>query len=75
MLRCESMNWSLQANQGWKCPVCGKVHAPWVDGCDCHRVTTNGTSTGKTESVSVHIPHSLEEWMEEIKTMCGGEDA
>lgn len=22
--------------KGWQCPVCGKVHAPWVASCDCH---------------------------------------
>lgn len=22
--------------QGWQCPVCLKVHAPWVAECDCH---------------------------------------
>ncbi len=21
---------------GWRCPSCGKVHAPFVTGCDCH---------------------------------------
>ena len=23
--------------QGWQCPVCKKVHAPWVAGCDCYQ--------------------------------------
>lgn len=23
-------------NKGWECPRCQKVHAPWVDGCDCN---------------------------------------
>ena len=22
--------------QGWQCPVCKKVNAPWVPGCSCH---------------------------------------
>lgn len=46
------MNWSLQANQGWQCPVCGKVNAPWMPECDCHRrtsVTTNNTGTGNVD--------------------------
>lgn len=21
-------------NEGWKCPECGKVNAPWVQACD-----------------------------------------
>lgn len=23
--------------QGWQCPACGKVWAPFVTNCDCHR--------------------------------------
>ena len=37
-------NWSEGNNmyagfvqQGWQCPVCGKVHAPWVSECDCYK--------------------------------------
>jgi len=32
---------------GWICPRCGRVHAPWVSGCDCHpdvETWTSGTS-------------------------------
>ena len=25
--------------QGWQCPRCGKVHAPWVAHCDCQGAT------------------------------------
>lgn len=31
--------------QGWQCPVCGKVHAPWVSACDCHITIAKGTPT------------------------------
>ena len=24
-----------KARQGWQCPVCSKVHAPWVPACAC----------------------------------------
>jgi hypothetical protein len=37
-------------NQGWVCPRCGKVHAPFVRGCDC----TPPTVTGSTIVVSEH---------------------
>lgn len=30
--------------RGWQCPVCGKVHAPWVSGCDCHQYSVSTTS-------------------------------
>ena len=23
------------AQEGWICPKCGKVHAPWVSSCEC----------------------------------------
>lgn len=23
------------ASRGWQCPMCGKVHAPWVPDCRC----------------------------------------
>ena len=60
------MNWNPGVKQGWQCPICGKVHAPWVPGCDCHKrtsVATTGTNTSKSETVSVHIPYSREEWI------------
>lgn len=30
-------DWMRQPQQGWQCPVCRKVHAPWVASCDCHK--------------------------------------
>jgi hypothetical protein len=27
--------WPVPAQMGWTCPRCGKVHAPFVPGCDC----------------------------------------
>ena len=20
---------------GWQCPLCGKIHAPWIPACEC----------------------------------------
>lgn len=31
------LGWPSSVPQGWQCPVCRKVHAPSVLGCDCHR--------------------------------------
>ena len=28
-------------NQGWQCPLCKMVHAPWVSYCSCQTYTTN----------------------------------
>lgn len=30
--------------EGWQCPVCAKVHAPWVAGCDCNEVKNTSAS-------------------------------
>ena len=45
-----------KAEQGWECPRCGRINAPWVRQCDCNRnnwtittdywpVTCQGTKT------------------------------
>ena len=26
-----------KAEQGWECPRCGRINAPWVRSCDCSR--------------------------------------
>ncbi len=31
--------------QGWECPRCGKILAPWRSSCDCQRPTTWNTET------------------------------
>lgn len=28
---------SYNAEQGWECPRCGRINAPWVRQCDCKR--------------------------------------
>ena len=39
-----------QAEQGWECPRCGRINAPWVRQCDCSRDTwtVNWTSDKTT---------------------------
>jgi len=31
--------------EGWQCPVCMKVWAPWVAACDCHSFRTSTAAT------------------------------
>lgn len=33
------INISNMAQEGWICPRCGKVNAPWVMQCSCNRNT------------------------------------
>ncbi len=46
--------------KGWQCPVCGKVHAPWVSGCDCHQY---GVSTTSNLDWTHHDSHTIEQIM------------
>lgn len=51
-------NWdymNLGVQQGWQCPVCGRVNAPWLPCCSCGGkfgtyTTTDGTDYKPTES-------------------------
>ena len=39
-------------NNGWICPKCGKVHAPWVPSCECNNSPIQyGTGTGDTTGI------------------------
>lgn len=39
-------------NNGWICPKCGKVHAPWVPSCECNNSTIQYvTGTGDTTGI------------------------
>ena len=31
--------------QGWECPRCGQINAPWSSHCDCKRQTITTTTT------------------------------
>ena len=33
-----------KAEQGWECPRCGRINAPWVRQCDCSRSNLTITS-------------------------------
>lgn len=44
---------NYKAEQGWECPRCGRINAPWVRQCDCSRnnwtITTSEDWTYKPE--------------------------
>ena len=35
---------TYKAEQGWECPRCGRINAPWVRQCDCSRSNWTITS-------------------------------
>lgn len=37
-------NNELPPQQGWICPKCGRVNAPWLPCCDCTVSQTTGTA-------------------------------
>lgn len=41
---------TYKADQGWECPRCGRINAPWVRQCDCSRnnwsITCDDTTAG-----------------------------
>ena len=39
-------------NDGWKCPNCGKAHAPWMATCDREFVTWSSDGLCRHEWVS-----------------------
>jgi hypothetical protein len=38
-------------NEGWKCPQCGKINAPWVQSCN-HVLATGPTEPYKPQEVA-----------------------
>jgi hypothetical protein len=52
----------IQVPQGWKCPSCGIVHAPWVQECYCHHVPTKEDyipQTGPNQVYSTRPTHKI----------------
>lgn len=52
--------------EGWVCPRCGRVNAPWLPNCSCGSnetvVTTDNTSPSNTAWSIAESPHIKVEW-------------
>ena len=70
-------NNQVPPQQGWICPKCGRVNAPWLPCCDCVRSQTTGIGytfdtsttarkgTSQTTSAEQTEPQTEEERLEE----------
>ncbi len=47
------VEYTMSPQQGWVCPLCGKVNAPWSPSCDCHLVKRKISSPTYDENVSM----------------------
>ena len=48
-------NNELPPQQGWICPKCGRVNAPWKSGCDCTSSQTSGSTTATVTTDSGEV--------------------
>lgn len=55
---------SLGASQGWQCPVCKNINAPWVQQCPCKGQTQWDTSTTDNETTTI-------DWAHKYSPTCG----
>ena len=39
---CQERALGGNATEGWKCPQCGKIHAPFVMSCNCISIKNSG---------------------------------
>lgn len=46
--------WPCWTQKGWECPRCGKILAPWMSQCDCHR--NNWTITWNSDKTNPYSP-------------------
>jgi hypothetical protein len=54
-----------QTPKGWQCPVCGRVHAPFVAGCDCHLQRKQQTASTKGLQIDWATPPRIN-WVEPL---------
>lgn len=47
----EYSGWEHENPIGWECPRCGRVHAPWVAGCDCIKLTVEDNKNYVPETI------------------------
>lgn len=51
----------IKKNEGWICPRCGQVMAPWMPYCNCQPLNVNVTTIG-TDLTCFGRPVKKEDW-------------
>ena len=69
----------MPPRQGWQCPICGAVNAPWMAQCLCggqqRKVTwVTGTSTGDVSPAPPSYTTCASQVEENCETCAGGCD-
>lgn len=54
-----------KAEQGWECPRCGRINAPWVRQCDCFR--SNWTITTLDQTITPDWTYKPYGWWEKVE--------
>ena len=58
---------NYKAEQGWECPRCGRINAPWVRQCDCSRNDKWDITWNKDDCTKP--------WWYDYKVTCNGTSA
>lgn len=45
--------YGIPGQQGWECPKCGQVNAPWKPTCDCHKKAVATSGPGYFERLEI----------------------
>jgi hypothetical protein len=58
--------------EGWICPICGRVLAPWVPECQCRGVTNTQTSNYTFVRDTAANPNYAQSWDGQLPKITNG---
>ena len=62
MANITEFEWKAPIQQGWECPRCGKINAPWVSQCDCPKTQYTVTTTWDPKTTTPINPPAKPSW-------------